>query len=427
MAGLSRADRELYIDPEVRELLAGTIPPPRMWPRVVLRWADEKDLWVSGMLAGGSELAGTPAVVDLPLGRGHVVLLGNNPMWRHETHGSFMLVLGAALHFDHLHVGHREVSPETPRPAAVARAGKPEAVRRPRKQYTIEQFLATTSIFGPSFSPDGSKVLFTSDATGIPNAYTVPFDGGEATPLTRSTTDSTYAVSYFPRDDRVLFTHDRAGNELNHLFVLEPKGETDLTPGDRLKASFAGWTFDDTSFHVVTNERDPKFFDLYRYETGGLRRTLVYKETQGYFVGGVSGDGRWVALQKPRSTADSDIYLWDAESGKTTHITPHDAPRGVPGDGVRPSLAVALLLDQRQRRVHACPALLSGRTHALRRRSGPLGHPVQPFLAPGPLPRDGGQRRRPHGDPRARQADERVRRAAEAARGRHHFGCLLPR
>jgi hypothetical protein len=105
---LSRAERELFIEPEVREFVQGTIPPPRMWPRVVLRWSDEKVLWVSGMLAGGSELAGSPAVVDVPLGRGHVVLFGTNPMWRHETHGSFMLVLNTALHFDHLHVGHRE-------------------------------------------------------------------------------------------------------------------------------------------------------------------------------------------------------------------------------------------------------------------------------------------------------------------------------
>lgn len=102
------AERELHIEPEIRELLAGTILPPRMWPRMVMRWSDEKDLWVSGMLAGGSELAGTPAVIDVPLGRGHVVLFGNNPMWRQETHGSFMLLLNTALHHDHLHVGRNE-------------------------------------------------------------------------------------------------------------------------------------------------------------------------------------------------------------------------------------------------------------------------------------------------------------------------------
>jgi Zinc carboxypeptidase len=105
---LSRAERELHIEPELRELLAGTIPPPRMWPRVIVRWSDDKDLWVSGMLAGGSELAGSPAVIDVPLGRGHVVLFGNNPMWRHETHGSFMLLLNAALHYDHLQSGRGE-------------------------------------------------------------------------------------------------------------------------------------------------------------------------------------------------------------------------------------------------------------------------------------------------------------------------------
>ncbi|HKI21596.1 MAG TPA: M14 family zinc carboxypeptidase, partial [Isosphaeraceae bacterium] len=105
---LSPAERELHIEPEMREFLAGTILPARMWPRVVVRWSDEKDLWVSGMLAGGSELAGTPAVIDVPLGKGHIVLFGNNPMWRHETHGSFMLLLNTVLHHDHLHTGRNE-------------------------------------------------------------------------------------------------------------------------------------------------------------------------------------------------------------------------------------------------------------------------------------------------------------------------------
>ena len=82
--------------------------PQRMTPRVIVRFAPERDLWVSGMLAGGSELAQAPAVVDISLGRGHVVLFANNPMWRQQTQGSFMLLLNAALNFDSLHVGRRE-------------------------------------------------------------------------------------------------------------------------------------------------------------------------------------------------------------------------------------------------------------------------------------------------------------------------------
>ena len=171
---------------------------------------------------------------------------------------------------------------------------RPPAVRPDRalsgkhivRQYTIEQFLATTTFSGPSFSPDGSSVLFTSDASGIPNAYTVPFEGGTASPLTRSTTDSTFAVSFFPRDERILYTHDQGGNENNHLYVLGPKGDTDLTPGAKLKAIFSGWSRDESSFNVLTNERDPRFFDVYRHDAAKLERSLIYKDTAGYQVAG---------------------------------------------------------------------------------------------------------------------------------------------
>jgi hypothetical protein len=71
--------------------------------RTVIRFARKEDeLLISGGLAGGKELAGAPAVVDCPLGEGHVVLFSINPMWRHQTHGSFFLVFNALLNFDNL-------------------------------------------------------------------------------------------------------------------------------------------------------------------------------------------------------------------------------------------------------------------------------------------------------------------------------------
>jgi hypothetical protein len=97
--------REVYVDPDLREANPAAIPPPSMWPRVILRFAEEKNLLISGELAGGQELANTPAVVDVPVGKGHVVLYTINPMWRHETHGTFMLVMNAVMNWDHLHAG----------------------------------------------------------------------------------------------------------------------------------------------------------------------------------------------------------------------------------------------------------------------------------------------------------------------------------
>jgi len=92
--------------------------PLRERPRVVLRFArEERDLLVSGMLANGSELANRPAIVDVPVGRGHVLLFATNPMWRHQTQGEFFLLFNAALNYDNLGVGLADPAPAPPRDA----------------------------------------------------------------------------------------------------------------------------------------------------------------------------------------------------------------------------------------------------------------------------------------------------------------------
>ena len=79
--------------------------PPEMRPRVVFRYADSKDLFVSGLLDGGDEIAQHPMIVDVPSGQGHIVLFSNNPMWRGQTRGSYSLVFNAILNFDNLNAG----------------------------------------------------------------------------------------------------------------------------------------------------------------------------------------------------------------------------------------------------------------------------------------------------------------------------------
>lgn len=54
------------------------------------------------MLEGGEELAGKPAVIDAPRGRGHVILFATNPMWRQNTQGAYALVMNAIMKWDHL-------------------------------------------------------------------------------------------------------------------------------------------------------------------------------------------------------------------------------------------------------------------------------------------------------------------------------------
>jgi hypothetical protein len=59
-------------------------------------------LLVSGGMLHGEEMAGKAAVVDVPLGKGHMVMFGIRPMWRFQTHGSFALVLNALANWNAL-------------------------------------------------------------------------------------------------------------------------------------------------------------------------------------------------------------------------------------------------------------------------------------------------------------------------------------
>ena len=77
----------------------------RQRARVVLRFHDKADsLLISGLLVNGSEMAGKAAVVDAPVGRGHVVMFGIRPMWRWQSQGTFALLLNTMVHWDHLGV-----------------------------------------------------------------------------------------------------------------------------------------------------------------------------------------------------------------------------------------------------------------------------------------------------------------------------------
>ena len=84
----------------------GLIPPGQR-PRVVLRYADSRDLFVSGLLDGGDEIAQRPAIIDVPSGNGHVLLFSTNPFWRGQTKGSYFLVFNAIMNWDNLNAGRK--------------------------------------------------------------------------------------------------------------------------------------------------------------------------------------------------------------------------------------------------------------------------------------------------------------------------------
>jgi hypothetical protein len=71
--------------------------PEALRPKTVVRFGDADDLLVSGLLEHGGELARRAAVVEVPLGKGHLLLFAINPIWRGSTIGSHPLVWNAIL------------------------------------------------------------------------------------------------------------------------------------------------------------------------------------------------------------------------------------------------------------------------------------------------------------------------------------------
>ena len=233
----------------------------------------------------------------------------------------------------------QQPSSTTARPAA--------AEARAVKRYAPEDFFKTVSYAGVSFSPDGSTLLVSSNASGVFNAYVIPVAGGEPRQLTTSTSDAIRVAGYFPRDERFVYTKDQGGDELSHVYVHERDGTArDLTPGADFKAEFRGFMRDGRSFVVASNERDRQSFDLYELTTDGYRRTLLYQNQGGYFPGPVSSDRRHVALTKLRTTNDANVWLHDREKGTTTNLTEHTGVvNNAPADFSPDGTALLLLTD----------------------------------------------------------------------------------
>jgi hypothetical protein len=91
-----REQREA-LDPAIADLVE------RQRARVVLQFHERTDsLLFSGLLVAGDELAKKAAVIDAPLGRGHVVYFAIRPFWRWQTQGSFALAFNAIANWNAL-------------------------------------------------------------------------------------------------------------------------------------------------------------------------------------------------------------------------------------------------------------------------------------------------------------------------------------
>lgn len=198
-------------------------------------------------------------------------------------------------------------------------------VNRNVKQYRIEELLNSEAIYFNSISFDGSHVLYSSDKSGVFNAYAVPIASGNPTMLTDSVDDAVDAISYFPNDNRFLYLQDKGGNEILHIFVKEEDGSAkELTTGEQERAEFYGWANDGKSFFYGSNKRDPMFMDVYDMDIETYQSNLLFENNDGYNFGAISKDKIHIAFQKVSNANNSNMYVYNRKSDEMKLLSDHE-------------------------------------------------------------------------------------------------------
>jgi len=186
--------------------------------------------------------------------------------------------------------------------------------------YTIDQFYENTRIGGGSFSEDETKLLVSSDQSGIFNVYEINIEDTLKEQITFSDTESFFAIDYVPGGG-ILYSADKGGNEISHIFLKEGDSVTDLTPGENEKASFGGWNEAEDAFYYVSNVRDSRFFDFYKMNIEDWSNEMIYQNNEGLDISGISNDENILALSQTITTSENKLFLFNRETGQMTEIS----------------------------------------------------------------------------------------------------------
>jgi hypothetical protein len=81
--------------------------------QVLMRFPGAEKSVLSGLMRGVTETRNRPAIVDVPVGKGRVILFATNPCYRWQNHGEFAMLFNAILH-------HNDISLIEKKPAQTA-------------------------------------------------------------------------------------------------------------------------------------------------------------------------------------------------------------------------------------------------------------------------------------------------------------------
>ncbi|WP_254863725.1 S9 family peptidase [Halovivax gelatinilyticus] len=193
--------------------------------------------------------------------------------------------------------------------------------------YDIDRYLNIRSASSASFGPDGERLSFLMNTTGVSQVWTL--DGPGRWPTQRTFFDErvTFA-SWSPERPELVFGMDEGGNERAQLYRLDATDGRieNLTAHPDAKHRWGGWSHDGGRVAFASNRRDEAVFDLYVQDRDatGDDATMVYEGDGWLSLAGFSPDDSHLLVSEAHASFDQDLYTLDLESGELTHLTPHE-------------------------------------------------------------------------------------------------------
>jgi dipeptidyl aminopeptidase/acylaminoacyl peptidase len=202
----------------------------------------------------------------------------------------------------------------------------------------------------PTFSPDGSRIAFITNISGLPQVWTMATTGGYPS-LVTSFDDPAGFVTWSPDGQWLAFNVAPGGGFNEQIYIVRPDGTglRRLTEGGKENNFLDGWSSDGRFIAFASNRRDPSATDSYLIEvaTGQLR--MVAQNRGIGSIADVSRDGKYAIVSRLVNRGDNNLYLIKLADGKETLLTPHDGPGQFAGIRFSPDNRTVYMISNKDR------------------------------------------------------------------------------
>ncbi|MBV9455548.1 MAG: S9 family peptidase [Rubrobacter sp.] len=201
--------------------------------------------------------------------------------------------------------------------------------------YEFARYLKIRAAYGATWSPDGRRIAFLTDITGVPQVWEVLAKGGWPEQLTFHD-ERVSGVSYSPKENRLIFSMDVGGNERSQLLLLENREERDLTRAPDAIHYFGGFAPDGERIAYAATRRNRTDFDVFVQDFAG-EPEMVWQTAGYHTIADWGPDGSFLIVSRHYSNLNNDLYKLDLINGETTLLSPHQGDARFSGARVTPN------------------------------------------------------------------------------------------